>query len=262
MGIVLLAVDGLNLIRRVYAGTPEEDPSSHFESALGATVQSLRRALGELSPSHAVVVFDGDEPTWRHRLYADYKAGRKPMPDELRAGLDRYREAFARELGIASVSKPATEADDAIATLSTVVAARNGKAIVLSTDTVFCQLLSERIRVRDHFQRRELDEDYVRKKFGVRPQQLVELWALSGQSTTHIPGVSGIGPKTARKLLDEHGSLAGALEFAASGGGRIAETLRRHEGMARLSLELSRLRCDLELGWNLKSFRVSAPVRS
>lgn len=149
-GIVFLIVDGLNLIRRIYAGTPGEG-AGHFEAALTATVQSLRRALFEFSPTHAVVVFDSEGPTWRHELYPEYKAGRKPMPEELRAGLDRYRQAFS-DLGVSSVSKPGVEADDVVATLASVVTAHGGKAIILSTDTAFCQLLSERISVRDHFE--------------------------------------------------------------------------------------------------------------
>lgn len=255
MGIVFLIVDGLNLIRRVYAATPLGEPSAHFDSALGATVQSLRRALTELSPTHAVVVFDGEEPTWRHQLYADYKAGRKPMPEELRAGLDRYREAFSK-LGVSSVEKPGIEADDVVATLATGVAAHDGRAIILSTDTAFCQLISERIVVRDHFQKRALDEGYVREKFGARPGELVDLWALAGSGTTNIPGVPGVGVKTAAKLLEEHGSLAGVLEASARMTGKLGETLRRNVELARLSQELARLRSSLELGWNLKSFRL------
>lgn len=254
MGIVFLIVDGLNLIRRVYAATPEGEPSSHFESALGATVQSLRRALTELSPTHAVVVFDCEGPTWRHQLYADYKAGRKPMPEELRTGLERYREAFAK-LGVSSVGKPGIEADDVVATLATGVAAHDGKALILSTDTAFCQLISDRIEVRDHFQKRALDEGYVREKFGVGPQELVDLWALAGSGTTHIPGVPGVGVKTAAKLLEEHGSFDGVLEAAAGMKGKLGESLRVKAELARLSRKLARLRSDLELGWNLKSFR-------
>lgn len=255
MGIVLLVVDGLNLIRRLYAGTPESEPSAHFDSALSGTESSLRRALAELGPTHAVVVFDGKEPTWRHELFSDYKAGRKPMPEELRAGLDRYREAFAK-LGVPSVSKPGIEADDIVATLATGVAAHGGRAIILSTDTAFCQLVSERIEVRDHFQKRALDESYVREKFGVGPEQLVDLWALAGSGTTHIPGVPGIGVKTAAKLLEEHGSLDRVLEAALGMKGKLGEALRNSGDLARLSQKLARLRTDLELGWNLKSFRV------
>jgi protein Xni len=255
MGIVFLIVDGLNLIRRIYAATPEGEPSAHFDSALTATVQSLRRALIEHAPSHAVVVFDGEEPTWRHELYRGYKAGRKPMPEELRAGLDRYREAFAK-LGAPSVSKAGVEADDVVATLASGVAAHDGKAIILSTDTAFCQLVSERIEVRDHFQKRALDEGYVRGKFGVKPGDLVDLWALAGSGTTNIPGVPGVGVKTAAKLLAERGSLDKVLEAAGGMKGKLGETLRENQELARLSRKLARLRSDLELGWNLKSFRV------
>ena len=257
MGIVFLIVDGLNLIRRVYAATPMGEPSAHFDSALGATVQSLRRALTEVSPTHAVVVFDGAEPTWRHELYFDYKAGRKPMPEELRAGLDRYREAFSK-LEVSSVSKPGIEADDVAATLATGVATHDGKAIILSTDTAFCQLISERIVVRDHFQKRALDAGYVREKFGVRPGELVDLWALAGSSTTHIPGVPGVGLKTAAKLLEEHGDFDAVLQAAPGMKGKLGESLRGNAELARLSQKLARLRTELELGWNLRSFRLPA----
>ena len=257
MRIVFLIVDGLNLIRRVYAANPEGEPSAHFDSALGATAQSLRRALAEHSPTHAVVVFDGEEPTWRHELYADYKAGRKPMPEELRAGLVRFREAFSK-LGVSSVSKPGIEADDVVATLATGVATHDGRAIILSTDTAFCQLVSERIQVRDHFQKRALDAAYVRQKFGAGPEHLVDLWALAGSPTTNIPGVPGVGLKTAAKLLDEHGNLEAVLEAAPGIKGKLGEALQANGELARLSRKLARLRTDLELGWNLRSFRVSA----
>ena len=252
MGIVFLAVDGLNLIRRVYAGTPEGD--AHFEDALQACVSSLGRALHEFSPTHAVVVFDGEGPTFRHELYRDYKAGRKPMPEELRAGLHRYRESFSNQ-GVSSVEREGTEADDVIATLAVGVANHAGRSIILSTDTVYCQLLAEQIHVRDHFEKRELDEEYVRKKFGVAPEQLVDFWALAGSGTTQIPGVPGIGAKTARKLLEEHESLDAILRAAASIPGKPGALLREHAKMAELSRELARLRTDLALGWNLRDFR-------
>lgn len=253
MRVVFLIVDGLNLIRRVYAATPPGE-GSPFDAALAATVQSLRRALLEASPTHAVVVFDGKEPTFRHEIYPEYKAGRKPMPEELRLGLDRYREAFSA-LGVSSVSKPGVEADDVVATLAAGVASRDGNAIILSTDTAFCQLVSERITVRDHFQKRALDEGYVKQKYGVSPGALVDLWALAGSGTTHIPGIPGIGPKTAAKLLLEHGSFERVLESAPSIPGTLGEALRTNAEQGRLSRELARLRSDLALGWNLKSFR-------
>jgi protein Xni len=250
MGILLLIVDGLNLIRRVYAGTPGAD----FEAALSTTAQSLRRALTEVAPTHAVVVFDSEGPTWRHGLYPAYKSGRKPMPEELRSGLDRFRGEFSR-MGIPSVSKPGVEADDLAATLASGVASHGGEAVILSTDGSFCQLVSDRIRVRDHFQKRALDEKYVREKFGVDPGKLVDLWALAGTGATEIPGVPGVGRKTAARLIQENGSLDRVLDAATEMKGKLGETLRANVEIARLSQKLARLRTDLELGWNLKAFR-------
>ncbi len=255
MGVQFLVVDALNLIRRVYAATPEDSEPQHFEGALQATVQSLRRALREADPTHVVAIFDGTEPTWRHQLYQDYKAGRKPMPEPLRDGLDQYRVAF-QELGVSSISKPELEADDVAATLATKVAEHDGQAVILSTDKVYCQLIQDGITIRDHFLKQDLDRGYVAQKFGVLPELLVDFWALAGNASTHIPGVPGIGAKTAAKLLEEHGNLEGVLAGSGSIVGKLGERLRGGMEQARMSRRLAGLRCDLELGWNLKMFRV------
>ena len=257
MGVRFLVVDALNLIRRVYAATPEDSEPGHFDGALQATVQSLRRALRETDPTHVVAIFDGTEPTWRHQLYQDYKAGRKPMPELLREGLDQYRAAF-QELGVSSVNKPELEADDIAATLATKVAEHNGHAVILATDKVYCQLISDRITIRDHFLKQDLDRGYVTQKFGVGPELLVDFWALAGNASTHIPGVPGIGAKTAAKLLEEHGSLEGVLAGSETVSGKLGERLRDGMEQARMSRRLAGLRCDLELGWNLKMFRVES----
>jgi protein Xni len=253
----LLIVDALNLIRRVYAATPEDAPE-HATRALDASSQSLRRALKATSPSHAVAVFDGEGTTWRHRLYPDYKAGRKPMPEVLRTDLHRYREAFSR-VGVSSVAKEGLEADDVIATLAVKVAASGGEAIILSTDKIFCQLVGEGISLRDHFQNRILDRGDIMEKLGVPPEGLVDLWALAGNPTTNIPGVPRVGIKTAAKLLQRYATLEGVLGAAAAIPGKLGESLALagHADQARTSRALAALRCDLELGWNLKSFALA-----
>jgi len=261
VAIRFLIVDALNLIRRVHAATPEDKEPRHTEAARNATVQSLKRALGHARPTHVVAVFDGEGPTWRDKLYADYKAGRKPMPEALRAALSSYRKSFS-ELGVASVSKPALEADDVVATLATKAAEHESEAIILSTDHAYCQLISDHIALRDHFQKQDRDRGYVQKKFNVPPEQLVDLWALAGSASTHIPGVPGIGLKTAAKLLHEHESLSQVLEAAANMSGKLGNTLRENSDRARMSRELSHLRRDLELGWNLKEFSLSPPTRA
>lgn len=250
--IDFLVIDALNLVRRVYAGSPDD--------ALGQTTQSIRRALRRGRPSHVVAVFDGTEPTFRHHLYPDYKAGRKPMPDDLRSRLELFRRAF-EDLGVAAVERVDFEADDIAATLSTKAAGRGARTVILSTDRVYCQLLGAGISVRDHFNDIELDRGFVVDKFGVPPERLVDFWGLSGSSSTHIPGVPGIGPKTAARLIEAHGDLDSILEAAERGAiaGKTGSSLAEHSQLARLSRTLAALRCDLDLGWHLSSFRFAPP---
>lgn len=260
MRIKLLLVDALNLIRRVYAAQPGEDGLERVEGARVSTLGSLKRAVRECAPTHAVVVFEGDGPGWRHERYPGYKAGRTPMPDALKTGLPGFEEAFL-EAGISSVRFPAVEADDVIATLASKVALRGGEAVILSTDRMFLQLLSDRIEVRDHFQQRDLDRAFVLEKYGVEPNQFVDFLALCGESTNNIKGVPGIGAKTAAGLLEEFGTLERLLSESGTLKGRSGDALRKHEEDARLARDLVILQTDLDLGLNLKSFRLQ-PNRS
>lgn len=264
-GIRLLLVDGLNLVRRVYAAQPGPDAPERAEAGRISAAQSLERALREVAPTHAVAVFEGAAPTWRHRLHPGYKAGHAPMPEPLRAALPSYFETFAA-LGVPSFELAGYEADDVVATLAVKVAAAGGSAVVLSTDRIYLQLLDERIAVRDHFARRDVDRARVLERFGVPPEQLLELLALTGDATSGVPGVPGVGVKTAARWLGVFGSLeellgAAAAPRAGAGGKRLPEKLATrlaaHAGDARLARRLFALRTDLELGLNLKALRLS-----
>lgn len=258
MTIRLLLVDALNLVRRVYAAQPGDDGPERVESARTSGAQSLRRALRECRPTHAVAVFDGQGPTWRHRLHDGYKAGHKPMPRALREALPAYRESFAA-LGVRSLEMPENEADDLIATLAAKASAAGGYAIILSTDRIFLQLLGERVVVRHHFEQRDLDLAWMIDRFGVEPGRLVDFLALTGDSANGIAGVRGVGPKTAAKLIAEFGTLDAILAKAAAGDGvtpGLAAKLTEHEADARLARTLMRLKTDLHLGVNLKSLRL------
>jgi len=255
MKIRLLLVDALNLIRRVYAAQPGEDGPDRVDGALTSTVGSLRRAVRECEPTHAAVVFEGHGPSWRRQRYAGYKAGRTPMPEALKSSLPRFEEAFL-EQGIASLSFPAMEADDVIATLATKVALRGGAVVILSTDKTFLQLLSDRIQVRDHFQQRPLDRAFVIDKYGVEPEQFVDFLALTGESTNNIQGVPGVGRKTAATLLRQYGTLDQVCSESGAIQGKLGESLREHTEEVRMSQTLVCLRKDLELGLNLRSFRL------
>lgn len=263
-GIRLLLVDGLNLVRRVYAAQPGEDGPERAEAGRGAAAQSLERALREVEPTHAVAVFEPGGATWRHRLFPEYKAGHAPMPEALRAALPAYRATFA-ELGVASFELPGYEADDVVATLATKVAAAGGRSVILSTDKIYVQLLSERIGVRDHFARREWDRLRAIERFGVAPERLVDRLALTGDPTAGLAGVPGVGPKTASQWLARFDSLEALLAAAAAPEGseprppaKLAAKLVDHADAARRARRLLTLATDLELGLNLRELRLPA----
>jgi len=200
MEITFLLVDALNLIRRIYAAHPGDEGPEHTKGALESTIHSLQRAIRETEPTHAACIFDSHERSWRHDLLPTYKEGRAPMPDELKNSLDEFKSAFL-EMGIISLTFPNIEADDIIATLAHKTSQKSGHAIILSTDKSFLQLLSENISVRDHFNKKDLDRRHVKDKFSVKPEQLIDLFALAGDTTNHIPGIPKVGLKTAAKAF-------------------------------------------------------------
>lgn len=251
-----LLIDGLNLVRRVYAAVPgDQDTIEHFEGALESIVQSLRRALNELTPSHAVSVFDGDGKTWRHAMFPDYKKDRPPMPDTLHGNLHRVRDVI-EETGVRTVAVDGTEADDVIATIAMKIAARDGRVIILSTDKSMCQLVSDRIQVRDHFAGRYLDRGYVQEKFGVSPSQLPILLGLMGDKSLSVPGVTSIGARTGAKLIARYGTLDEILANAEAIQGRPGKALQSEADNARLSAALVRLKTDVHVGINLTDLRL------
>lgn len=254
MNITLLLVDALNLIRRVYAAQPGGEGSGRVEGTLAAATHSLQRALRKARPTHAVCVFDSKEHGWRYRLYPDYKAGRDPMPADLDEGMEGFQQSFL-ECGVSSFAREGEEADDVIATLASKVAAREGHALILSTDKVFMQLIDEFITLHDHFNDRDLDSEYVMKRFGVRAEQFADLLALAGDKTNNIPGVPSVGPKRASRLLNQVGTLDAVLAVAHTIPGKAGEAIYRHKDKALLSRTLVTLKKDLVLGVNLRNFR-------
>lgn len=253
----VLLIDGLNLVRRIYAGVPGEAGSpAHDADVLRAITQSLARAIEQAAPSHAAGVFDAPPPTWRHTLHDGYKASRPPMPAALAAALPRIEAVFA-EQGARPVRLAGHEADDVLASMAVRVVRRGGEALVLSTDRALLALLAEGVHVRNHFENRDLDSAEVERRFGVRPAQLADYLALVGDGGQGIPGVRSVGAKTAAALLLEHGTLGAVLTAAAAMPGRTGKALREGLQAALLSSRLATLRCDLEVGINLRECRLA-----
>lgn len=249
MAIHLLIVDALNLIRRIHAvqGSPCVDACRH----------ALAQLIQHSAPTHAVAVFDEDDrgDSWRHQLLPDYKAGRSPMPDNLQQEMPQLREAFA-VLGVASWHSPGNEADDLAATLAAKVSGSGHQVTIVSTDKGYCQLLAPQVQIRDYFQKRWLDLPFVQKEFGVAPQQLTDYWGLAGISSSKIPGVAGIGPKTAVQLLQQAADLDTLYQQLAVVPEKWRSKLEQHREMAYVSKQIATLRTDLTLDGNLQQLRL------
>lgn len=178
------------------------------------------------------------------------------MPEHLADKLTDIQDEFMT-LGVDSLVSDKDEADDLITTLAVKVALRGQKVTIISTDKCFLSLLNENIQVYDYFNRRELNREFVTEKFNVKPEQLIDLWTLTGDSTNKIPGVAGIGQVTAATLLNQYGSLAAVLN-AEDIKKNISEKLSSSQEQISLSSKLLKLQQDIPLGFNLKDIRLSA----
>ncbi|MCL2918241.1 flap endonuclease Xni [Shewanella litorisediminis] len=247
----LLIIDGLNLIRRIHAALPDE---GDMDTLYERVAQACRKLLRGHQPTHCAIVWDGDAVSWRKHLYQDYKKGRKPMPEALAKGLPALKIKL-EELDVHSVNAD-SEADDVIATLACKLAASGGEAIIVSTDKGLLQLMSPHIRQWDHFAGQFFDIEAFESKLGIERHQLLDYIALCGDSGNKIPGIPGIGPKSASELLRTYRSLANLYHSLGTLGSRQANKLREGRDMARLSYKLAKLQTDLPLHLKLSALRV------
>lgn len=249
----LLAIDGLNIVRRVYEASPEPDSDLKADIALRHALSSFRTLVNDHDPSHVLPAFDFGGTTWRHSLYQGYREARDPMPAPLRAALPGFYQTLEK-FGLKPVSLPEVEADDVIGTV--VMRWLNegrGEAVVASTDKDLHCLIAHGALVWDHFKSEWHDHAWVESKWGVPPDQLPDLLALMGDATDSIPGVSKVGAKTAARLLRTYGTLDGIMDGAGILKDKLGETLRKEREMLYLSRQLVQLKTDVRVGvsWNM-----------
>src|SRR5262245_42570557 len=219
----------------------------------GFTTEVLR-LLKEIRPTHAAVVFDTPGETFRHRIYAEYKATRSSMPEELVGQLDLIRET-TEALGVKFIALPGCEADDLVASIAVKGAAQVLSVWIVTGDKDFLQLVNDRIKVyqlsKPSASAAVIDRAGVIDKFGVPPERVIDVLALMGDSVDNIPGVRGIGEKTAVKLIQDYGDLetvlAKAAEIKPKG---VAEKILANLDMARLSQELATIHIDVPLPYS------------
>jgi DNA polymerase-1 len=223
----LLLVDGSSYLYRAFHAMPDlRGPQGEPTGAMHGMVNMLRRLREQVRAEHAVCVFDAKGPTFRDEWYADYKANRPSMPDDLRTQIEPIHE-IVKLLGWPILEVPGIEADDAIGTLARVGAASGHRVVISTGDKDMAQLVNDKVTLVNTMTDETLDDAGVQAKFGVPPKLIIDYLTLIGDTVDNVPGVEKVGPKTAVKWIAEHGSLDGVIAAAASIKGVVGENLRK-----------------------------------
>ncbi len=249
----LYLVDGSSYIYRAYYAIRHLSNSKGLSTnaVLGFT-NMLLKVLREERPDYVVVVFDAKRPTFRNELYPEYKANRAAMPEDLVPQVPLIKEVV-RGLRIPAIEKEGFEADDIIATLARKAVDAGLEVTVVTGDKDLMQVVGDRVRLLDTMNDRVSGPEEVVAKFGVPPEQVVEVLGLAGDASDNIPGVPGIGAKTAGSLIREFGSIDNLLtQVDRVGGKKRRENLERYGDQARLSRELARLVYDVPVDLDLE----------
>ena len=243
----LILVDGSSyLYRAFHAMPPLTNSKGQPTGAVYGVINMLKKLVEQYQPHYMAVVFDAKGKTFRHDMFAEYKATRPPMPDELRAQIEPLHQ-LVDALGFPRLVVPGVEADDVIGTLAT-QAAQQGMDVLISTgDKDMAQLVNKQVTLINTMNNSLTDVAGVVEKFGVPAERIVDYLTLMGDSSDNIPGVSKVGPKTAAKWLQEYGSLENIVLHAAEIKGKIGENLRDSLAQLPLSYKLATIVCDVTL---------------
>ncbi len=263
----LYLIDAMSLAYRahyIFISRPLINSKGQNTSAAYGFTNSLLKLIEDQSIEHAAVVFDeGEEDTFRKEIYEDYKAHRDPPPDELLENIPFIKE-IVQALDIPVLEMPGVEADDVIGTLAKQAEDDGAEVVIVSPDKDFKQLLSDKVSI---YKPAKGDQDFeiqtgetFREEHQLDPVQFIDMLALMGDDSDNIPGVYGIGPKTAQKLLREYHSVENLIDHADElSGKRAREGMQEHADDARLSKRLVRIRTDLDVGMEWQELRRQAP---
>ncbi|BEN71092.1 MULTISPECIES: DNA polymerase I [Serratia] len=262
----LILVDGSSYLYRAYhAFPPLTNSAGEPTGAMYGVLNMLRSLLLQYQPSHVAVVFDAKGKTFRDDLFAEYKSHRPPMPDDLRAQIEPLHN-MVKAMGLPLLVTPGVEADDVIGTLA-LEAEKAGHAVLISTgDKDMAQLVTPNVTLINTMNNTILGPQEVCDKYGIPPELIIDFLALMGDSSDNIPGVPGVGEKTAQALLQGIGgldALYGNLENIATlsfrGAKTMAAKLEQNKEVAYLSYKLATIKTDVELDLTCADLTVSAP---
>tara|TARA_A100001388_G_scaffold149088_1_gene110761 strand:+ start:1175 stop:3937 length:2763 start_codon:yes stop_codon:yes gene_type:complete len=253
-------IDGSGFLFRAFHALPPmtRDDGTPVNAVFGFT-KMVMKLIDETDADYIAVIFDRARKTFRSEIYADYKANRPPPPDELIPQFQLVRDA-TEAMNVPAIDMDGFEADDLIATYARQAAEAGAEVTIVSSDKDLMQLVTDKITMFDAMKNRVIGHEQVVEKFGVGPDRVVDVQSLAGDSTDNVPGVQGIGVKTAAQLINEYGDLNSLLANA----GEIKQPKRREKlieqaDMARISRELVRLDDNVPVTHDWESFKVKAP---
>jgi DNA polymerase I len=243
----LLLVDISSYFYRAFHAMPDlRSPAGEPTGAIYGVANMLKRLRDEHPHDYSACVFDPKGKTFRDEIYADYKATRSSMPEDLAAQLPALRETI-EALGWPCVVVDGVEADDVIGTLARHASARGVKTMVSTGDKDLAQLVNEQVTLVNTMSNERLDIEGVKTKFGVPPERIIDYLALMGDTVDNVPGVEKVGPKTAAKWIAEYGSLDGVMTNAANIKGVVGENLRKALDWLPTGRTLVTVKCDVPL---------------
>jgi len=255
----LILVDGSSyLFRAFHAIRDLSNSKGQPTNAIYGVINMVRKLISEYQPESMVVIFDAKGKTFRNDMYADYKANRPPMPDELRSQIEPIHNII-RAMGIPLLVIDGVEADDVIGTLCQQASELKMETLVSTGDKDMAQLVNEHITLINTMTDTLMTPATVVDKFGVKPEQIIDYLALMGDSVDNIPGVPKCGPKTAVKWLEQFGSLDEVMAKADQVKGKIGENLRNSLDFLPLSRQLATIKCDVELPFTPEQLKLEAP---
>ena len=255
----LVLVDGSSYLYRAFHALPPLTTSTGQPvGAIRGVISMLNKLADSTGAERMVVVFDASGKTFRDDMYAEYKANREKMPDELREQIEPLH-SIIRALGFPLLAVPGVEADDVIGTLAKQAEAAGEEVLISTGDKDLAQLVTDQVTLVNTMSDSILTPIGVEEKFGVPPERMIDFLALTGDSVDNVPGIPKCGLKTAAKWLNAYGSLDGVVESAESIGGKIGETLREHLHVLPLSKALVTIKTDCELPVGLEQLARSAP---
>ena len=241
----LFLIDGSSYIYRAYHGIRSLSTRSGFPTnAIFGFANMVLKVLRDHKPTYAAMVLDAPGPTFRHEMYPEYKANRPPMPEDLVVQMPRIDDVIAA-FKLPAIRIQGVEADDIIATLARKYAGEVDRVVIISSDKDLMQLVGGNVVMLDTMKDHWVDEKAVFEKFGVEPSRVIHVQALMGDSSDNIPGLPGVGPKTAGKLIAKFGSVEELLERHLEVGGKLGDKLLEQAEALRSSLSLVTLKDDI-----------------